>query len=297
MSAASVVTRLVGLWILAGATLKLLYGTPVDLPEVIQELPLGLGLTFKLAIGVEFVVGLLALLRPSVGWLPALLLSALFLGVLATQVAAGDESCGCFGTAVTISPVVMLAIDAACFVLLLVTRPWRRRPAGPELAWLPLVVLLLACASLPWFLDREGTADGNGAVVGRPWVDLDVPGWKDKPLAETRIHPLLGEDLQLENGVFIIWRATCPVCAELLEIFATTDDGSRDVVLIELSDPHADESDEHGEGAKVHVLPEGSHVKRIRLPDDTDWLVTPPAWIEVEDGVVTRVVEGDNPLR
>jgi hypothetical protein len=289
MSLASLVTRLVGLWILAGATLKLLYGTPVDLPEVIQDLPLSLGLTFKLAIGLELLVGVLALLRPARGGLPVLLLCAAFLVVLITQVADGAESCGCFGTALTVSPVVMLVIDGLCFVLLLVVRPWRDRPAGPEMRWAVLLILFLCAAVAPWLLDREGQLEG-GTVVGRPWVDLDVPSYVGKPFSETKLYPLLPDDLHIEDGVIVIYRLSCEVCAEHLDVLASRESGDRTIVLLKLA-----ETDEESE-VKVHVLPEGPWVKKYDLPGHTDWLVTPPAHIEIVKGICTVAVEGMDSL-
>ena len=50
---AIVVTRIAGLWILVGALLKLFVGAPEDLPQIVQDLPLELGLTYRLAIAAE----------------------------------------------------------------------------------------------------------------------------------------------------------------------------------------------------------------------------------------------------
>ncbi|MDJ0520843.1 MAG: hypothetical protein QNJ90_02075, partial [Planctomycetota bacterium] len=105
MPLAAITTRVVALWILFGAVLKLLYGSPADLPQAVKDLPLDIGTTFTAAIAIELALGCFALLRPSRGWLPLLLVLVAFLVVLGTQIAAGDESCGCFGAALVIAPV------------------------------------------------------------------------------------------------------------------------------------------------------------------------------------------------
>lgn len=288
----AIVTRLVGLWILTGAFLKLLYGTPADLPDVLLDLPLDLGLTFQLAIAVEMVVGGLALLRPSRGWLPAKVLTGAFLLVLITQIVGGEASCGCFGTALTISPVVMLIIDAVAFALLVLVRPWRLERDKGELPWALTALLILGCVTLPWVLDRQGstTAVAEGTGGKDQWIELDVAGWKGKALKDTSLFPLLGPKQRIDAGLIIIWRASCEVCAEHLEILASEQQGQQPVVLLELPPEAHDESE-----SAVHVLPKGPWVHPARLPE-AKWFVTPPAHIEVRDGKVVKALEGHEVL-
>ncbi|MDF1700569.1 MAG: hypothetical protein P1V36_05360, partial [Planctomycetota bacterium] len=157
MSLPAIVTRLVGLWILAGAFLKLFQGSPADLPQVLRDLPLDTGLVFRLAISGELVVGLLAVLRPSRGWLPAKILTLAFLIILVTQVVGGEDSCGCFGAVMTISPMVMLIIDAIAFLALVVVKPWRLERDKAELPWAATALVILGCLVLPWVIDNQTT--------------------------------------------------------------------------------------------------------------------------------------------
>jgi hypothetical protein len=283
----AIITRLVGLWILAGAFMKLLYGTPADLPEVLLKLPLRAGLILQLAIAGEMVVGGLALLRPSRGWLPAKILTGLFLVVLVTQVVGGEESCGCFGTAVTISPLVMLVIDGIAFALLVLVRPWRLERDQAELPWAVTALVLVACATLPWVFDREASTAEIAAGTKDPtdWVVLDVASWRGKPLKDTSLYPLLKPDQRLEEGVIILWQATCPVCAEHLENLALSQLGHL-LVLLELPVEEGDDGD-----VQVRVLPEGPGVSASKLPA-ARWFVTAPVHVEVKGGMVVKALEG-----
>ena len=167
---------LIGAWILAGGLFKLFLGTPADLPRVVREFPLELGLVYKLAITAELAIGSLALLKPRWGWLPALSLLFVFDVVLTTQIAGGEASCGCFGGSITVPPWAMLAIDSVLLLGLLATRPWSAFGPGahPLIASGALAVALV----LPWPFDRQVKQDGltlDGAQPKqRAWLELDV---------------------------------------------------------------------------------------------------------------------------
>ena len=49
----------------------MLLGSPAELPAVLRDLPVPTAHVFALALAIELAVGLLAVLRPSRGWLPA----------------------------------------------------------------------------------------------------------------------------------------------------------------------------------------------------------------------------------
>jgi hypothetical protein len=273
--------------------LKLLYGTPAGLPRAIQDLPLGLGLTFRLAIALELVIAALALLRPARGWLPLALLLAAFLSVLATQVAAGDTSCGCFGDALTIAPTLMVALDGLLLLVLLAGRPWRAGSTDPQAPWVVVVLLALLLAALPWLYNRETTSGGQ-ITTGRGFVDLEVEQYQGKRFADTVLYSLLPKDLRLEDGLYVIWSPTCEVCAEHLEaLYYSEQNAERDVVLVR-SIPNGEEPSE--EDVKVHVLPEGEWIKRFDLPLEKDWLATPPVHIVVQKGMVETCVWGMDAL-
>lgn len=288
MSLPAIVTRLVGLWILTGALLKLFLGSPADLPEVVRNLPADTGLVFKLAITAELVVGLLALLRSSRGWLPAMLMTLAFLGVLVTQIMGGEDSCGCFGADITISPWVMLIIDAVAFVALLLVKPWRLEPGKGEVPWLPTLGIIALCCVLPWVIDNQKSVaeiaegDGDGGPAG--WVELKWETYGGKALKDTEIWHLLDGPERIPNGAIILWSASCEVCADLLKFLDTKREY---IVLLKL--PKFDPDDEE----KVHQLPNAGNVMKKDLPDAQYVDVVPPVMLEIEHGIVTEALEHD----
>lgn len=288
MSLPAIVTRLVGLWILAGAFLKLFQGSPADLPQVLRDLPVDTGLVFKLAICGEMIVGLLAVLRPSWGWLPVKLLTLAFLVVLVTQIVGGEESCGCFGAAVTISPTVMLIIDAIAFLALVLVMPWKQEPGKLEMPWIPTLVIIAICCVLPWVIDNQKTTqdivDGGGNQ--NAWVELKWETWPGKALEDTELWPLLKPQARIEEGLIIIWRASCEVCQEHMILLHGNQQGQNPVVLLELPLEFDDEV------AVVKVKPEGPWVVSYMLPAASYVDVTPPLHIEVEDAKVKGVWSG-----
>ncbi len=281
---ADLVVRLVGAWILSGALFKLLLGTPADLPSIVRELPLDLGLTYKLAISAEFAIAAFALLVPRVAWPAVAALMAVFCGILVKLWADGDANCGCFGSSVSFPPWAMLLIDGTLLVALLAQRPWRDwRITFPRTAIVASAVALIL-VSAPWILDREATA----APVSLPgYVVLDVESWVGQDLAETDLAPFVEIDALPSEGLWIFYRHTCEHCAEHLFELAATDEGERPITLLRIV-----EEDDTEANRIVQLLPEGEHVSMVELPLSVDWVVTTPAEFELEGGRIVSAREG-----
>lgn len=292
--AASVV-RLIGLWILAGAAFKLLWGTPNDLPPVVRDVPLELGLTYRLAIGIELCVAFLAFLRPRWAWPLTACVLLVFDAVLLTQL--GAENCGCFGSKISVPPWLMLAIDSALLVALLVTRPWSALARGG-----PNVVMLAgACAlglALPWVLDRQSlpsSIESNDPSqdeprLGRSWVQLDVESWVGKDVWDTPLARWIDVTSLPLSGLWVLYRNTCDHCAAHLEHLADTEKGERFLTLVRLEEPADTEANR-----VVMRLPEGDFVQRASLPPTQDYVLTTPGELLLEDGRIVGAREGAKP--
>ncbi len=265
------ITRVIGVWVLAGAVLKLFWGGPKDLPVVLlRTIPVDPAVLYRVAVAAEISTGLLALLRPRWSWLLVIFLLLFFDAVLAYQVVSGEASCGCFGSRISISPLVMLPVDSVLLLALLLARPWAT--PGSDAAGGVLVVLAVAGAgALPWVLEKA-------EVVTRP-LTLDVRTWVGRRLADTELASAVPLDRLPKDGTWVIYSVNCEVCAKLLEDLATRERGQEPVVLLKLPP-------EPGEEVQVHHEPEGGWVTDLDLDPRLPWAVTPPQAWRLRGGVV-----------
>jgi len=287
---------LISAWVMAGAVFKLVWGTPALLPEVIRDLPLELGATYNLAIGIELAIALVALTKPRWGWILQAALLVVFDVVLTTQIAAGTENCGCFGNKLSMPPWVMMTIDSVLLVGLLVQKPWAR--LGPGLP-LPVPVGLAAVVlAVPWFMDRqvaleEGDVEIEGEVVKQgQWIELDIEDWVgtdvwDTPLGKAPLSSSIDVYSLPLDGLWVFWRATCDHCAEHLAHMAETETGERLLALIQL-----EEKTDTLANRVVHTMPDGNYVVHARLPAGIEYLLQTPGEMLVEGGRITAAVEG-----
>lgn len=320
----AVAVRVAAGWILAGALFKLLQGTPNDLPEVIKDLPLELGLTYKLAIAAELALSVLAILRPRLAWPLLAIVYLVFEYVLFTQISAGEAECGCFGSKIPLKPIHMVSIDSVLLIFMLLSRPWRLR-GGAKLA---LVVPLMAIgAALPWILDREATAPreraqdvaspaanegastgatGVGAKQSEPkagtsaapdpkaeglpeYVILSMDDMHGKLIDDTKLADWLEDDVSTLpiDGLWVLWRWTCSHCAEHLEHLANNPPDVPFLTLVRLKEEI--DSDANRE---VYTKPMGANVIETSLPAEVDWVIETPAELELEAGIVVRAEDG-----
>jgi hypothetical protein len=284
-----VAARAVGVWILAGCLAKAFLGTPGDLPEVVQKAPLALGTTFSLVLAVEAFVGLATILRPGRAWVLAELLLVAFAVVLATQIASGAHSCGCFGATIPVPPWLMFGLDLVFSALLVAAKPWRF-PRGGRGDLVSAAVAVAVAVALPLAVNREAKPGETPRDGMRRFAVLDFRSWKGKRVAETDLAAWA--DLSTaQDGEWILWRPHCEVCADCLERMTALYAGDRPLTLVQLG-----ERPKPGVPPAVHALPEGPLVRRIDLPDTVDWAgFTPPARLFVEAGVVKDAREDVRP--
>ena len=171
--APALLIRLAAAWLLVGGVAKALTGTPSELPVPILEWDFDPFVVIPAAILLEVLIGVAALARPKLGWIPVAATLALFSVILVLHIRAGGESCGCFGGAFPIPAPVMLAIDASLAIVAI--------SAGIALA-----------------RPSRGTASGGGAA--------NAPA---SPPAPTRRqgHPLAGPVVGLALGLALAWYA------------------------------------------------------------------------------------------
>ncbi|MFT7668110.1 MAG: hypothetical protein ACI8X5_000797 [Planctomycetota bacterium] len=285
--------RLAALWVAAGALFKLIAGSPADLPAVLHDLPIEVSLFFKIAIGIELAIVCTALLRPTWGWLALVALFAVFDVVLAIVMASGAESCGCFGSSVTIAPWVMMAIDTLLLLGILASRPWKSEtkavgPAGLTLA-LAAVALIIP---FPYIGEQALQSSEDGAVTeveDLRWLEIDVESWTDQLIYDSEFAKIFPTEVETlpTDGLYIFWRWDCDHCASHLQQLADGDDGMSPIVLIRLMQEH--DNDENG---AVTAMPVGGHVTELSLPAGTQYIIQTPAEFILEGGMIVSATEG-----
>ena len=313
---ALVALPLATLWLLTGACFKLFLGTPNDLPEVVKDLPMALGLTYQLAIGIEFVFVVLALCAPRIGWIAITATYIVFELILLQLVAAGADSCGCFGSKVTITPPVMMSIDGVLLVLLLASKPWKTTGAG-----LNKLFVFALCAvgfALPFLFSREvkivstkdkpvvetraaGETESPSQPVTEPPVEpatptftkgftiLDLESWVGELIYDTPLAELIEQDISIlpTEGLWVLWRADCDHCAAHLEELEANPPPEIFLTLVQLK-----QSSDTDKNRVVHVLPSGPTVVEVSLPDSLDYAVNTPGELRLEGAVVVSAEEG-----
>ena len=288
---------LAALWILAGALFKLTAGSPGDLPPIVREtFAIDLGLKYRLAIGIELAVVATALFRPGLGWLLVMAQLLVFEVVLALSL--GEDSCGCFGSDVPISPALMLGIDSALFLALLAARPWRGfRGRHAPLALMGVVVAIVA--ALPWLFDREiqledgpqlspNTEQGDtGEMEGSGWIEFKLAAWEGQLVHDTPLAQFVDPNSLPDTGLYVLWRWDCDHCAKHLAAMAEKEHGERMIVLLRL-----ESAGDHEGNRAVYQKPSGPFVVEVNLPPTVEYVVTTPGELDVEGYTILRGEEG-----
>lgn len=290
--------RLAALWVLAGACFKLFLGSPATLPPLLHDLPLELSLTYKLAIGTELLFVVLALGLPRIGWIAMVALYLVFEVILAILLAQGAESCGCFGSSVTLSPAQMMAIDTSILALLVLSRPWKGTGRGLNPALVGAVGAVVL--ALPFLYDRElqhAPVATNGIEAPAPappkpknaWAILDIENWVGESIYDTALAGLIEPDVGTLpiDGIWVLWRADCDHCAEHLEELYENPPDVPFLTLVQLEQKHDTE-----ENRVVHFLPNGPNVVEASLPADVEYVMETPGEMVLEGSMIVAATEG-----
>jgi hypothetical protein len=274
--------QLGGLYLLVGALAKLIYGTPLDLPPLILEYGLpNPAQTFQSVVSLELVVALFAILMPRFAWPLLSLVLATFLAVLVSQVIAGAESCGCFGTSIQVAPSTMLAVDGGLLALILICKPWRAFRGRVPSAFARKAVLpaLLLGVAAPWVVFALIAPEESSDSANARFVTLLPHEWVDKQLSETPLADHLDLAELPDDGLFIFYRNSCDACARHLAELAEENDPMAFYTLIRIP-----EEGEENRESKIRKKPIA--LVDTTLPEGILWVMSTPTEMLVEQGVV-----------
>lgn len=294
--------RIASIWLLAGALFKLLEGSPADLPPNIIEL-VGkkyLTLFFRCAIAIELCVVTLVWIKPKIGWFFLAGNFAVFMCVLVGPVMAGDESCGCMGSSITIPPLVMMGIDGILLTAIIATLPWRTvtSKGAPLIALIPV---LGVCAAAPWVVIKTNVvpvplvASNGDQAAEAPEVDqprfvvFEFDSWMGKSIYDEDfpLKPHLEGNIEelSPDGNWIFWRMTCDHCATHLRELAAGYAGEPLVLIRDHEEKDATEE------PAVTIMPEGPSVQHTSLRKGPSYFMTTPVEMIVTGGEVLSIEE------
>lgn len=318
-------------WLALGATFKMVESDARLLPKSVLQTLGSLGLTegnllsYSLAgmVGIEFLFAGLMFTRSAYARPAAAAILGLFCLILGVELAGGADSCGCLG-AWSPHPAVMLGIDGGLLLGLLLT--WRRagRTMNEGSAWGVGVAAGFVAAGVVVVqttrigadtgpanetavaLEENGDDNNEGtdlvptqapeppppanwyctdfdAYVGKQWQDLALFRW-------CSIRP----DASTTHIVF--YSRNCDHCEEMFHFdFAGRDDLTSGILAVEIPD------------ADAEIAPDGSLVRNgsewplpetactfARLPNGTNWIITAPLVVGLDNGTITCINEGDH---
>jgi hypothetical protein len=292
------------LWLATGAVLKLIDGSPSNLPAALVKWLGGNGVDLRfvleLSIATELVVAGVMVLLPGLARLAGIALLALFLPVLIGDVALGAASCGCFG-AVQIPPWVTLVTDLAfLFCLVVLARgveSLRLRPTLPTwrvvTAGIWSVLSVAVAFGYPASADREagsspppearsatarGPSDGYylpsyDSWIGKSFRELDIAGWIQG----------LPADLDQGQQYVMFYRLDCEHCHELMEVFFS---GELPLPTTAVAVP--EKTGFPTEGLQPFVC---GACRLAELPQGFDWFLQTPVLVRLSGGRVECAAE------
>jgi len=299
---------IIPLWLGIGAVLKLMDGSPSNLPAALVKWlgSLGVDLRFFLEFSIAgelIVVGVMVLV-PGLARLTGIVMLAFFMPVLIGDVVLGASSCGCFG-AVQIPPWVTLVTDGFfLFSLLFIARgvPKLKTPQSLPTRqvvaaglWL-IVSVVVAFGLTPSGTPAATTSGGQEIVSSGPVEGYYLPdysSWVGQPFSQLEIASWiqgLPEDLDEAQQYLLFYRLDCEHCHELMEVFFADE-----LALPTTAVAVPERTGFPAVGVQPFVC---SGCRLAELPAGVDWFLQTPVLVRLADGVVECAAEvtADNPI-
>lgn len=288
--AGDLITRaIVPLWLSSGAMLKLLTGSPLDLPLVVQWVFGRMGVqpwpAQMVVVAIELVLALLIAMHARAAR-PLALLTLVGLVVIATdQVTHSANTCGCFGT-LAVPAWLVLVIDAVLLILVAVL-PRRRPRAAASAPWLAITLASSVAIVGVWAAFWFNVAGSLGDPAKLMEMDLvRGPGRRAESLLLFRDLAVQPSQFPERDQVWIVYRETCPRChSYFLEHYAMP--VAERVVAVQVPVwPPLPPAAEGGSGPEAIQC---ASCVQTSLPSGVAYQINVPLVIRLRDGIVQTV--------
>jgi len=315
-----IVTRiLVPLWILTGATFKLIAQTPSTLPrytifDPARNAGIDLGILLNVLIGLELLAVAVIVFMPRLARAMAGFMLGCFVLILINELYMGAENCGCFGGKISIHPGVMMAIDGALLVGVILF-PLKRTEGGKLFGGImpaaaATIVGFALTAGVMAMSQKGGTtiaptpqASGGQQTNGpaadprtvQPtqidfpnfwYVKGDINAWVGQYWNQLELFQLMRgnwpADIHEGEKFIILYRRDCDHCeAMFYEDFTGKITTPILAYHIPVENPNWD-------------LPPNHTAQLFDLSGELEWIITTPLVIKLVDGRVACAAEGED---
>ena len=308
---------IVPLWVLTGAVFKLAESSPRLLPkETILKVAASVGsdlyLVLATLIALEFLAVVVMLFLARFARAMAIFMLSVFCLVLLGEMARGNfASCGCLG-ANSPPPWLMLAIDGGLLLGVILFKPRAAVSAGmPKWAIPATVVFMVSGAAASYGIvipagrapdevvenDDKPTVQPDGTIDNPDPTPLpgyffvnDTESWVGQPWRQVDLIKLMRKwpsDLDTTKRHIIFYSRTCEHCEGM---FHNDLVGELPAPVTAVEIP-ASKTQLRGENP--WWMPK-TQCQFLALPVGTDWIITAPVIITIENGVVTCAEEGNH---
>ncbi len=313
----------VPLWVLTGAIFKLTEKSPRLLPESIWSTAADFGINLyvllAVLIAIEFAIVGVMFFIPRLARAAAIFMLAVFCIVLIVEMLRGSTSCGCLGGA-SPPPWLMLIIDGALLLGVVLFAP--PRPKEPEVLppknmavaaiWTAATLAVTAAMILPETRANEQVVatklPQNGIEADPDKTDPDannttpptqrttsIPSlvtvkpanWIDKKWTDVEFSKYAqGWPADIADGrkYIIFYSRSCDHCQALLNYFFY--DPPADTIIVAVPETKS------GFDVENELPMQCANCIELELPVGTEWFLTPPLVVALEDGIVKCAAEG-----
>lgn len=301
----------VPLWVLMGATAKLVEASPRLLPEHLRKLIEGVGVDLHTALIVfvliEFIAVAVMVLIPKFARPTAVFMLGSFCLVLIWEMVNGNlTDCGCLAS-ISPPPWLMLTVDAALLIALCALPVPQRLRVDARIGWAGVTLVAVAAATVAIVhvpgsavvVEQDPDADdpeaGDTASAPRQvlpaYYQPDISAWAGRRAEHVdliRWTSGLPDDLNEGKRYLIYFSRTCEHCHELLLMHFEFDLPAPTTIIAMPESVEGFVEDGLLENPCLDCGPE------LELPVGVDWLMTPPIVIAIEDGIVRCAREAED---
>lgn len=308
----------VPLWILLGASIKLVSGSPLHLPtnfvQFGRDVGIDLGHMLYTLIGLEFFAIAVMVLLSRFARPMALFMLSVFCLVLVGEMISGASSCGCFGGGVSVQPWQMLIVDGLLLIAVLAFPPRvsekamgfpKAAPIAAVLAAAGIGVSYAAASILHQDIQQEAeptdddsetddpTVNPQPAALPSFWYAEDLQAAVGQPWREFDLFTFMKRwPAEMDEGTryVVFYSRSCDHCQEMFEKHLSQ---PLDAPVIAIQIPYNTEQ-LTGSDPLFNPRDFDSSIEHAALPVGPNWVITAPMALRIEDGVITCAQEGDH---